>query len=218
MVVSPIVRGMLGIEASTIAKRLTIAPHLPGNWTWWNARNVHIGSSTVDLSYKYTDGAMTLNATAKNANGTRLQFAPAVSPRAKVTRVEVNGRRAKFDVQKTTTDQHVLVEAPLSSTKTTIRITLQDDFALEIEQNLPELGAVSENLKIVNETWSTKNDSVSYEIAGISGKTYDIGLRGTIADVEGGQLSQDRRTLRVAIPAGEAGYRHAKLTIHFGRR
>jgi hypothetical protein len=217
MVVSPIVRGMLGIEASTTAKRLTVSPHLPGGWTWWNARNVHFGASTVDLTYNYSDGGITLNATGHSVSGTALQFAPALSPRAKVIRVQVNGRPAKFDVQKTATDQHVLVDVPLNST-TTIHIAVQDDFALYLEQDLPELGSRSKNLKVISETWSASNDSVAYELAGISGNTYDIGVRGNLEKVEGAELSKDGRMLRVTIPAGEAGYRHTRVAIHFTAR
>jgi hypothetical protein len=218
MVVSPVLRGMLGIEASTSAKRVTVAPHLPGGWTWWKAHNVHLGSATVDLAYQYANHAITLEATGTKVNGVMLEFSPAVSPRAKVTRVLVNGRAVKFDVERTETDQHVAVKVPLSSAGTKVRIAVEDDFALDIEQGLPELGMASKNLKVVSETWTEANDAVTYEVAGVSGGTYEIGVRGTIESVEGGELSRDGRMLRLTIPAGVEGYRHRRVTIHFARR
>jgi hypothetical protein len=215
MVVSPILRGLLGIEANTTEKRLTVAPHVPGSWTAWKASNVHFGVGTVDLSYNYTDGAITLDASPRGLTGTTLQFSPAISLRAKVLGVTVNGRAAKFDVQKNAADQHVSVNMPIDA-NSSVRIRVQDDFALSLDQDLPELGAASRNLHIVNETWST--DSVSYELAGLAGRTYEIGVRGAVASAEGAELSKDGRSLRVTIPAGEAGYRHARMIIHFARK
>jgi glycogen debranching enzyme len=215
MVVSPILRGMLGITASTTAKQLTVAPHLPGDWTWWKASNVRIGKGTVDLAYNYADGAITLQASSMNATETTLQFSPSVSPLARVLGVTVNGKSAKFDTQRNPSDQHVVVSVPLSDSSATVRIRVQNDYALVLNQGLPELGQSSRNLKIVNETWTA--DSVTYELAGISGMTYDIGVRGAVASAEGAQLSKDGSTLRITIPNGDAGYHHASMTVHFGK-
>jgi len=215
MVVSPMLRGLLGIDASVTSKRLTVSPHLPGDWTWWKARNVRIGNATVDLAYDYADGAMTLDASAKDASGMALQFSPSISPRARVLGVTVNGRAAKFDVQKNAGDQHVTVDVPLSEAKTSVRIRVQDDFALSISQGLPELGLASRNVKIVSESWTA--DAVTYDLAGISGMTYEFTVRGVIASVEGAELSKDGKMLRVTIPSGETGYRHAQMTVRFSK-
>jgi glycogen debranching enzyme len=219
MVVSPILRGLLGIDASVTQKRITVAPHLPSDWTWWKAHNVRIGNATVDLAYHSGGDAITLDASGTSANGTTLQFSPSLSPRAIVLGAEVNGRSAKFEVQKNGNDQHVMVNVPLTSVVSTIRIRIQDDFGLAIEQTLPQLGQPSRNLKVISETWTASKDAVTYELAGISGMTYTIGARGTVATVEGAELSKDRKALRVAIPAaGEPGYRHMSMTIHFPNR
>jgi hypothetical protein len=103
-------------------------------------------------------------------------------------------------------------------TASKIRIRVQDDFGLAIEQGLPELGQPSRNLKVVNETWAAGNDTVTYELAGISGLTYEIGVRGSVASVEGAELSKDGKLIRVTIPTGELGYRHSRITIHFPNR
>lgn len=216
MVVSPMLRGLLGIEASTTEKRLTVAPHLPGSWTLWKAENVHVGTGTIDLNYRYADGAITLEAAPKNLTGTSLWFSPSISPRARVLDVTVNGRPAKFDIQKNTTDQHVVVNVPLGGSNASIRIRVQNDFALSLDQDLPELGAASRNLHIVNETWTA--DSVTYEVAGVSGRAYQVGLRGSVASVEGAELSKDGKTITMTIPAGEAGYRNTRFTIRFPRK
>ena len=215
MVISPMLKGLLGIDTSTTDKRLILSPHLPGGWTWWKAANVRFGSTTVDFAYESNADAVSLNIKANGNSGDTLQFSPAFCPRAKVLGVDVNGHAAKFDVQKNSTDQHVVVNVPLISSA--IRVRVQNDFALVLNQGLPELGSPSRNLKIVNETWSG-NSSVTYEVAGVSGMTYSIGLRGTVASAEGAELSADRQQLKLTIPSGEAGYKHARVTLHFPAR
>lgn len=215
MVVSPMLKGLLGIEASTSDKRLTVAPHLPGDWTWWKAKNVRFGSASLDFAYESSADGAILAVTPRNAGGNTLQFSPSFSPRARVLGVDVNGRPAKFAVQKNSSDQHVVVSIPLAA-NSTIKVKVQNDFALAINQGLPELGQGSRNLKVVSETWS--NDAVTYEIAGVSGMTYEIGIRGDVASMEGAELAADQKQMKVTIPAGEPGYKHVRVTVHFGNR
>ena len=214
MVVSPMLRGLLGLDADAANKTLTVAPHTPADWTWWKARNVRFGSGAADVSYRNEGGTMSLEVASK-ATGTILVFSPALSPRARVNSVSVNGRAAKFDIQQNRTDQHVVVRVPLSSATTAITIRTQGDFGLALSPKVPELGAMSSNLRVVDETWTS--DSVTYVFAGPAGKTYDVGFRGgPVAKVEGAELLKER-TFRVQFPSGANGYVHARVTVHFGR-
>ena len=219
MVVSPMLRGLLGISANTTSNQLTIAPHLPGDWTWWKARNVRIGSSTLDLAYNDAGNTVSLEVTSRNAKQTTLEFSPSISPHARVKGVEINGTKAKFDVQKNTTDQHVVVSVPLTSGTNTVRIAVQDDFALILKPGLPPLGETSRNLKVVSESWTSTNDAVTYDLAGLGGMTYDIGTRGSsITSVEGAEVVQtDRGTVIRVRFAGGPDYQHQKVTVHLGR-
>jgi hypothetical protein len=134
--------------------------------------------------------------------------------------VEVNGRPAKFDVQKSANDQHVLISVPLSSPTSTIRIATRNDFALVLNPTLPPLGAPSHDLKVVAESWRDDARSVTYELEGISGETYEFGARGLIAKAEGAELMQanGKVTLKVKFPvASESGYTRTKVTLNFGR-
>jgi glycogen debranching enzyme len=220
MVISPMLRGLLGIEADAENRVLRLAPHTPADWTWWKARNVRIGKSTADIDYEHSTDAITLNVSPRGGSGISLEFSPAISPRAKVMRVEVNGRPAKFDVQKTSTDQHVKINLPLASAST-VRIHVVDDFQLVLRPELPPLGATSRNIRILNETWNSASSEVSYDIAGIAGHSYDIPLRGFAgATVDGAQLVNNAAgaILRVTISdASGTEYGRARVTIHFPR-
>src|SRR5256885_8257689 len=47
MVLTPLIRGLFGIEVDAPTRRLTIAPHLPPDWDSVRVRNVGLGVSMV---------------------------------------------------------------------------------------------------------------------------------------------------------------------------
>src|SRR5262249_4901336 len=47
MVVSPILKGMLGLETDAIRRGVTLAPHLPADWTTFSVKNVKVGGNTL---------------------------------------------------------------------------------------------------------------------------------------------------------------------------
>ncbi|MBV9608585.1 MAG: hypothetical protein JO187_03415, partial [Acidobacteria bacterium] len=222
MIISSLTRGLLGLEADAINHRLTLAPHLPGDWTSWRAVNVHMGNATLDLAYSYAADTMTLNVTNRGAQNSTLHFSPAISPNAKVLGARVNGRNVRYNVRKSATDQHVDIDVPLDPSSTVVAIRLRDNFALVVPSPVPALGAATRNLKIVTEEWDAAGGSATYEVAGVAGNQYDVAIYGSarIARVEGAELvpTNTGEVLRVAIPAGEPGYRHVRFTIHFAAR
>jgi len=68
MVLTPLIRGLLGIEVDAPARTLTIAPHLPADWDSLGARNVAVGGATVDLTLRRTAGGMRLDLTRHGAS------------------------------------------------------------------------------------------------------------------------------------------------------
>lgn len=219
MVITPTLRGLLGISASSTTNQLTVAPHLPGDWTWWRAKNIRFGGATVDIAYTEEGNAISFDVVARNAAGRSLELSPALSPHAHVTGVTVNGRSARFDIRKNATDQHVRVVVPLAK-RVNVRINVTDDFHFVLRPELPPLGSTSQNLRIISETWSADGNQVTYELAGISGRSYDVQLRGTaIGGVDGARITPNAggSILHIGFSGSEPGYQHSRVTIRFGR-
>lgn len=216
MVVSPFLRGMLGIEADAQSHTLQVSPHTPADWTWWRAHNVRVGNASVNLSYSYPSGAMTFDITAENGTGATMALAPAFSPRATITSVTLNGKPAAFTLQKNRTDQHVLIRVPLDA-PATVRITAKDDFGVAIHELLPPLGSASQGLRIIDESWQGRND-LALEVSGAAGREYQLAMRGgeQVRSVEGAELvdTSAGRALRIRFPVGD-GYQHSRVTLHF---
>src|SRR5689334_6930618 len=121
MVVSPILRGMLGLEADATHHTLIFAPHVPADWTQFGIENVRVGSSTLGLKYeKIQEGiagepaGILLDAgRIAGSDECTVEFRPAISLRAKVLKVDLNSKPIAFQIEPSATDQHVVVRFPI---------------------------------------------------------------------------------------------------------
>ena len=192
MVVSPLMRGLLGLEPDATGGSLTLSPHIPADWTSFAIRNVSVGPARVDLQYARDSEGITLEVKEAGKAMHTIDFRPALSLRAKVLSLHVNGRDVPFHVEANHIDQHVLVSVPLAGGSTTIRIRVEDDFGLAYASALPVLGATSQGLRILSETWTPIRDRLTINVAGRAGGQCELFIRNTgqIAAIEGAKLIQ----------------------------
>ena len=223
MVVSPVLRGLLGLQTNVTTGTLTFAPHVPADWTSFAVRNVPVSSAKLDLRYaKDLEGIkLEIKVPEGAADRISVDFQPAVSLRAKVVGVTLNGRPALFHVEPNAVDQHVFVRVPLSAGTNSLHIRLKDDFGLAYDSTLPALGSTSEGLRIVSETWSTGRDRLSLAVSGLAGGQYRflVWNAAQIASVSGAKLSKapdGRAELIVDFPANTAEpVAHTTISIQF---
>jgi hypothetical protein len=67
MVVSPLVRGLFGLDWDAVTKRLRVNPQLPADWDRVKLRNVRVGDASVDVEMERTGGALQITALTKGA-------------------------------------------------------------------------------------------------------------------------------------------------------
>ncbi|HEU5334936.1 MAG TPA: amylo-alpha-1,6-glucosidase, partial [Terriglobales bacterium] len=109
MVISPMLLGMMGLEADVPHHTLVFAPHVPAEWNSFQVKNERVGNVTLDFNYSRSDDEITLRVRRTGQGDCTLEFSPAVSLRARIVRVDVNGRPAPFRAEPTSEDQHVSV-------------------------------------------------------------------------------------------------------------
>jgi hypothetical protein len=226
MVISPVLRGMLGLESDAAKQTVMFQPHLPASWNNVSARDVRVGGDLVTLNYKRTEESLTLEAESTARKGeTTLEFRPAISTRAKVLKAELNGRPIAFKVEPGESDQHVVIRIPLNTTKAAVRVAIANDFGVSVPSPMPQLGKESEALRILGEKWSASRDSVDIEVSGSAGNTYELDVRDAdhVASVEGATLHKQgnsaRSVLSVKIPENNSEpYVRSHVVIHFKPR
>ena len=223
MVISPMLRGMLGLQGDAAHHTLAFGPHLPASWSSIGASSVRIGDSVFELNYKKTENGLQLEvARTSGKEEVVLEFRPAISLRAKVLRVELNGKPVPFKSEASGSDQHVVIRIPVGAEKNSLRVYLANDFGISSQTVLPSLGSTSGGLRIVSGTWSASRDQLDLEVAGVAGREYELEVSnpGQIERVVGANLSSSKSAglsfLSVQFPKESSEpYPHGHIVIHF---
>jgi glycogen debranching enzyme len=223
MVISPLLRGLFGLEADAGARHLTLAPHVPADWTWFTLDNVRLGPASLRMVYRKTLSEIVLEVSRTGSGDCNLEFSPALSLRAQVAAVELNGRRVPFQIHKSDVDQHVSVRVPVNEGPDTLRIRLNNDFGLSLSPTLPLLGSASQGLRVISESWAPAHDTLTLEVSGTQGKQYEVGAwnPAQVTSVEGAELvpvktGAENGRIQVKIPANTSeAYPREKIVIHF---
>lgn len=222
MVISPLLLGLMGLQADVLHHTMVFAPHVPAEWNSFHISNEHVGPVTLDLAYERTDDEITLQIRRSGRGDCTLEFSPAISLRAQVTGVEVNGRPASFRAERNPEDQHVRVRFAVFDGNNIVRIHLRQDFDLDFANSLPPLGARSRALKFISQSWNADRTALTLQLAGLAAHNYDLSIRnpGQVASVDGGKvikLPDGSAALRVAFPPrpGRSEYENAVVIVHF---
>ena len=216
MVISPLLRGLFGLQTNAAQDKVVLAPHVPADWTSFAIHNVRAGDATLDFAYTKTADAIDLMI--ESTANASLEFSPAASPRARIVGAEMNGNRVPFQISKSASDQHIVVRTNISKGKNELRIRIKNDFGISYNSSLPALGSSSIGLRLISDSWSASGDEESLEFAGAAGARYELGLwnPGQIASVDGAEVRNGK--LAVSIPANSSeAYPHQKVVIHFTR-
>jgi len=223
MVVSPILKGMFGLEVDAISHRLRLSPHIPADWKSFEISNVHVGDVVLDLKYRRNAENLSLEVTRSGVGDCTVEFSPALSPRAEITSTTINGRTVRSRSRVNKEDQHVATEFRVTSENTILRMNVRNDFGVSYSSTLPPHGETSQGLKIVSEAWAPQNNELTLEVAGNAGKQYDLSVLnpGQISSVDGAELVKNEAGTRIEVKLpGEnsASYVHGKVSIHLSAK
>ena len=219
MVVSPILRGMFGLEVDTENHQITFSPHVPADWTAFAIRGVRVGGVAVDFQYHKTADSITLEIKRTGNGDCSIEFSPAFSLRTQVLSVQMNGRALPFKMRPNANDQHLAVRFPVTGQGVSLTIRIRNDFGLTLSNELPDLGSASRGLRVISETWNASRNQLMLDVSGRRGSRYELEVwnPGQVSSVEGGSLSRSGK-LEIEMAEGAAeSYVPQKVVIHFGR-
>ncbi|HEV2468122.1 MAG TPA: hypothetical protein VGS78_02930 [Candidatus Sulfotelmatobacter sp.] len=217
MVISPILRGMFGLQSDAEKHEITLGPHVPADWTSFAIRNVHVGGIGVDFQYRKTVGSLTLEVKRTGSGDCWIEFSPAISLRTEVVGVEVNGRPIPFKVHLNQNDQHLEARFPVYGGPTTVVVHMKKDFGLTLTNKLPPLGSLSRGLRVISESWNGSKTALTLEVSGRAGDSYELSVwnPSEVSSVEGGNLTKQGK-LEIQMPQGTVdSYLPQFVTLHF---
>jgi glycogen debranching enzyme len=219
MVLSPILRGMLGLQTDVEKRQITLAPHVPADWTSFAVHNVRVGEAGTDFRFSKTADSITLEIKRTGSGDCRIEFSLALSLRTKVLSVTINGKALQFKMHPNSHDQHLDVGLALNTGANTVVIRTRNDFGLTLSNELPPLGSASRGLRIVNESWNPARTELTLNVSGLSGTHYELSIWNSsqISSVDGATVTKLGK-LQVDMPKGAAeSYVPQTIVIHFQR-
>src|SRR3984893_7073818 len=193
MVVSPILRGLFGLETNATAGEVTLKPHVPAAWPSFTIANLDVGSTTLALRFRKDANNIWLETTRTGGGKCKLDFSPALSLRANVAGATLNGRAIPYRVETNDSDPHVSMRFEVPIGRSTLRLRFNNDFELSVASHLPPLGSTSEGLRVLSTVWTPERDQLNLEVAGVPGNAYEFGLwnASQIISVEGAVLNKN---------------------------
>ena len=227
MVLTPLIRGLLGIDVDVPRNRITVAPHLPPGWDSVMVENVPVGRSTVSLAIRRTADMVTVLARRHGPDRTpiELRFSPALPLGA--TPLSVG-----WTLRTTPGDVHATLDASLTDS-IPLGVRYRGGWTIVPPVMPAVIGSRSRAPRILSERLNSTATEERYavELEGISGQGYrftiqspdtaaSIGLRAEASDgataTFGPAPSGRARPVEVTFPATGAnadGYTMTTVTF-----
>jgi glycogen debranching enzyme len=207
MVISPVIRGLFGLEARDGGRTLQFAPQLPADWERASVRNFAAGDARYDLTIERAGGRATIRVAQRSGGGnarvaSRLIIGPTFPLDAQIKSVAVNGQNAKF-ITKSAGDvqfAEVTVENPAPSTEVVFSYT--EGTGVYADAQSLVAGATSQGLRILRAR--ADQTALRLTVEGLGGRIYTARVRTPkrVGEAEG-------------VTVNEASGRDAQLTIRF---
>ena len=209
MVVTPALRGLLGVEISAGGRGLGFAPQLPASWDRVAVRNVAAGDSRYDLSLERTSGQESIKIARRGSDSStvagssmRMTVAPAFPLDARINRVLVNGRAAQFRVMRLGDVQRAAVTVAAATEMTRVDYFYDEGTEVYIEPQALVPGASNQGLRILRSR--ADQNALRLTLEGLGGRAYRLRVR---TPRQLGEASGVRRV--------ETGERDAELLVSF---
>ena len=174
MVLTPYVRGALGLEADAPRGVLAVAPRLFDRPGEVGVRHVRVGDVVLDVAFTVGDTAF--RATVRRVGGRSpltLRFEPALAPGARVQGVTAGGRAVPFRTASNGRAVLVSFDVPLGE-GADVLVRHSAGWRLELDGAPPERGERSRRIKVLD----ARVDDGTFVVAveGRAGVSYEIGL------------------------------------------
>ncbi|MCA1583460.1 MAG: amylo-alpha-1,6-glucosidase [Acidobacteria bacterium] len=241
MVVSPLVRGLLGIEPLEGGRTLRIAPQLPPDWERAAARGVVSGGRRLDVEVSRTPAVVTMRISpaasldrardatepveGSGAPGVEpvrpaLLLAPALPLDAVIDRVVIDGKTTRPRMIRLGDVQFVEVAVAPTAGPVVAEFRYRGGSDVYTKTPIPALGARNEGLRILRSR--AEAEALRLLLEGRTGRSYDLFLRTPrqIGALHGATLVSDQGPhplMRVTFAGDGEGYMRREVVVELSR-
>lgn len=214
------VEGLLGLTVHDEGTRLSLAPHLPPEWSNITLRHVHVAGS--DLTLQLTQAAGEIRLRAENPGApVPMVFEPEIPFGAKLRDALLDERRVAATLEQNPGDSHARAELTLARGLTQLVIGYQGGVAIIPTWAQPTIGEPSRALKVIGASLEGRVLTLELDYPSVIASSLELRTRWGIANVQGASFETVapgiyRLKLGGALPDGPPGpYQHAKVAVTF---
>lgn len=190
MVLTPLVRGLLGIDADAPARRLTLAPHLPADWDSVRVDNVPFGGERIDVRLARDGRGITAELVRETAGGAPIavDFSPALPL----------GATTSLPAERTVGDVHATARGELRD-RLTLTVPYAGGWSVVAPEVRPRIGDRSSAVRVLSERLA--DGRYVLQLEGLAGRTYRLHVRAPGA-ASFAKASAGQATIGSAAPSG----------------
>ncbi|MFN8574995.1 MAG: GH116 family glycosyl hydrolase [Gemmatimonadaceae bacterium] len=193
MVLTPLLRGLVGLDVDAPAGRVTVAPHLPPEWDSLRVDHVRVGQEVVSLRLTRKDRSLALEVWREQGSGARpidIEFAPALPLGADSIALS-SAASGPTETLPGAVIPHV---SGRLRERLRLIVTWSGGWELRPPPAKPQIGDRSAALRVISERYDQGRYVVQLE--GLAGAHYELGVRGPAAT----RMSVDVQPSTVAMP------------------
>ena len=180
MVVTPLIRGMLGLSTSEAGKRISFRPQLPADWDSVMVRRYRAGDQAFDISYIRNGGRLRI---ASERHGPAMEptapFTLVISPTfpldAVIRRVTIDGRETDYTLDRV--GDRLVVSAEIETTSWKSEFVYEFDPGTDVivsaEPAAP--GGRSRSIRILRSR--AESDGLVLVVEGLGQQQYELMIR-----------------------------------------
>jgi len=203
MGVSPLLRGLLGLDTDAAGRKIVFAPHLPADWQTAGVHGIPLPGARVNLDILRDAGTLRLTIANSGAEAVHLEFAPAYPLCAHLDSATLDGQPVTWKTDSEYLDWHPRFEIAAPAGTSTLTIRHHGLFGYALPFSPPRLAERSMSLKIVSERWADNGHQLALTVSGRPSRDYRLELvNGDLLASVDGATREGPAGLIVHIPAG----------------
>ncbi len=205
MVITPLIRGLLGLRADAANRVVRLAPQIPAAWDRLRVERYRVGESKLSFDFRRNGiSGLRFEITKEDDNPIKLQLAPALPLFSRITRLIVDGKAIKPSPNLTGANFTLNYETTLRR-RSVVEIVFKGGLEIDVPQPPVQLGGRTTSLKILDLKTPAANRLV-LRVEGLSGRSYLLRARGAqiIQEAVGGRIKGDEsgwKIIEIPIPA-----------------
>jgi len=186
MLVSPLVRGLIGFRADAARCRVTLTPQLPADWDRLTVRRLDTGCGKLDLAIRREDDRTEITLTASDpARPVVVALSPSLPLGAEIESVTVDGAAVAHRDDRTPHDVSPSVEVTVAG-RAVVDITYRGGAELVPQGTRPRPGDPSCGLRLLN--WREDGGRFVATVEGSGQHEFRVRSSVALRDVEGGRI------------------------------